>query len=92
MYPLKYAQRDSHCDYNKGILYNRGEACALHLPNASTFIFQGNMSKIALIEQSTNCYLVDKIMNAERDGAVAAIVYNNSTMSNRQLMVNAELI
>ncbi|GAN07602.1 hypothetical protein MAM1_0168c07102 [Mucor ambiguus] len=68
----------------QGILYNRGEACTLHLPNASSFIFQGNMSKIALIEQSINCYLVDKIMNAERDGAVAAIIFNNSTVSNRQ--------
>ncbi|KAK4511342.1 GrpE, mitochondrial [Mucor velutinosus] len=70
----------------QGILYNRGEACTLYSPNTSTFIFQNNMSRIALIEQSTNCYLVDKIMNAERDGAVAAIVFNNSTVSNEQPM------
>lgn len=75
----------------KGILYNRGEACALHLPNTSTLIFQNNMSRVALIEQSTNCYLIDKIMNAERDGAVAAIIFSNSTVSNRQPMVIFEL-
>lgn len=68
-------------------MYNRGEACALHLPNVSTFITQNNVSKIALIEQSFNCYLVDKIMNAERDGATAAIIFNNSTSPDQQTMV-----
>ncbi|KAL9547789.1 hypothetical protein MBANPS3_005992 [Mucor bainieri] len=76
----------AHSACMKGILYNRGDACALHLPNASTFIFQNDISKIALIEQSANCYLVDKIINSERDGAVAAIIFSNGTVSNRQPM------
>ncbi|CEP16643.1 hypothetical protein [Parasitella parasitica] len=36
--------------------------------------------------QSTNCYLADKIMNAERDGAVAAIVFDNGTSVNQEAM------
>ncbi|KAI8637600.1 hypothetical protein BD408DRAFT_47297 [Parasitella parasitica] len=97
--PVQYAQKefrnniflvDNSPEISKeglqGILYNRGEACALHFPNVSTFITDSNISKIALIEQSTNCYLIDKIVNAERDGAIAAIIFDNGTSSNQQSM------
>jgi hypothetical protein len=38
-----------------------------------------NISKIALIQQSENCFLADKLIYAEMEGAVAALVFNDGS-------------
>ncbi|RCI02433.1 hypothetical protein CU098_007636 [Rhizopus stolonifer] len=60
-----------------GVLYDKGDAClqTTAVPNLNTSY--ANMSKVALIQQSSACYLVDKIHHAEIDGALAVIVFHN---------------
>lgn len=45
------------------------------------FVKQHNFSKIALIRQSKNCFLTDKINFAQLDGAIAVIVFHNVSNS-----------
>ncbi|KAI9264382.1 hypothetical protein BDA99DRAFT_559648 [Phascolomyces articulosus] len=64
----------------QGILYDRGKSCEAHDPNALpspllTTLFP-NVSKIALIQRG-GCFFSQKLLNAQLDGASAAIIYNN---------------
>lgn len=39
-----------------------------------------NISRIALIRQSRDCYFIDKILNAQLDGAIGAIIFHNVSL------------
>jgi hypothetical protein len=43
-----------------------------------------NRSKIALIQQSENCFLADKLIHAEMEGAVAALVFSIGSSNQSQ--------
>ncbi|KAI9244878.1 hypothetical protein EDC94DRAFT_629150 [Helicostylum pulchrum] len=65
----------------QGVLYDLGEACmtdpnVIPVPN---FINHNNISKIALIQQTQNCFLADKLNFAQLDGASGVIIFNNGT-------------
>ncbi|KAI8077524.1 hypothetical protein BDF21DRAFT_421223 [Thamnidium elegans] len=65
----------------QGVLYDLGEACmtdpnVVPIPN---FIKHNNISKIALIQQTRNCFLADKLNFALLDGASGVIIFNNGT-------------
>ncbi|KAI8145991.1 hypothetical protein BJV82DRAFT_655498 [Fennellomyces sp. T-0311] len=65
----------------QGILYDRGQSCQLNDPNAlpsSVFSSFPNVSKVALIQRG-GCFFSQKLLNAQLDGASAAIVYDNIT-------------
>ncbi|GAA5801461.1 hypothetical protein HPULCUR_006907 [Helicostylum pulchrum] len=60
----------------QGVLYDLGEACmtdpnVIPVPN---FINHNNISKIALIQQTQNCFLADKLNFAQLDGASGGIM------------------
>ncbi|KAI9479554.1 hypothetical protein BDB00DRAFT_793197 [Zychaea mexicana] len=63
----------------QGILYDRGKSCEANdpdaLPSSSLAIFP-NVSKVALIQRG-GCFFSQKLLNAQLDGADAAIIYNN---------------
>ena len=64
----------------QGILYDRGRSCELQdlnaLPSLHLTTLFPNVSKVALIQRG-DCFFSQKILNAQLDGASAAIVYNN---------------
>lgn len=67
----------------QGVLYDAGEACgddAKSIPFPK-IVQQYNISRIALIQQSTRCFLVDKLLFVQNNGAIGAIVFRNSSSS-----------
>lgn len=62
-------------------MYDAGEACGdasktIPVPN---IVQQYNISKIALIQQSTRCFLADKLLYVQNNGAIGAIVFHNTS-------------
>lgn len=62
----------------QGVLYDRGNSCDDHPRDALPIRIQSNVPKIALIRRG-ECYFTQKLLNAQQDGASAAIVYDNAT-------------
>ncbi|CDH51653.1 predicted protein [Lichtheimia corymbifera JMRC:FSU:9682] len=62
----------------QGVLYDRGNSCDDHPQDALPIRIQSNVPKIALIKRG-ECYFTQKLLNAQKDGASAAIVYDNAT-------------
>lgn len=70
-----------------GVLYNRDDSCSpltvqqpIPLPFYDADPKSSKVPKIALIKkQGGNCTLVQKILNAEYEGAIGAIVYDTLT-------------
>ncbi|CEP13640.1 hypothetical protein [Parasitella parasitica] len=79
-------------DGTTGVLYNRGDSCAsgivqqpVPLPFYSIDAKSTKVPKIALItKQGGSCSLVEKIRNAENEGAIGVIVYDTLTNTNVQ--------
>lgn len=72
-----------------GILYNRDESCSpntidqpIPIPFYTVTAKQSKVPKIALIKkQGGNCTLVEKIRNAQLEGAIGAIVYDTKDIN-----------
>ncbi|KAI8366038.1 uncharacterized protein BYT42DRAFT_649034, partial [Radiomyces spectabilis] len=63
----------------RGILYDRDLSCTLHPPEALGQSYPG-LSKIALIKRG-QCTFASKILFAQQQGAIAAVVYDNNDAS-----------
>lgn len=66
----------------QGILYDRGLSCSVNasddaLPAPPNFY---NLPRIALIKRG-QCFFVQKLLYAQMDGAVGAIVYDNMSFA-----------
>jgi hypothetical protein len=66
-----------------GVLYNRDDSCLATIQQPIPYPFyaatpkQSQVPKIAFIrKQGGNCTLVEKILNAQNEGAIGAIVYD----------------
>ncbi|GAN00788.1 hypothetical protein MAM1_0002c00212 [Mucor ambiguus] len=78
-------------DGTTGVLYNRDDSCSpLTVQQSIPFPFYDadpkstQVPKIALIKkQGGNCTLIQKILNAEQEGAVGVIVYDTLTNATR---------
>ncbi|KAI8891072.1 hypothetical protein K501DRAFT_146543, partial [Backusella circina FSU 941] len=70
-----------------GILYNRDDSCTPHIIQNITPPFYtdnpkaANVPKIALIKKEGNCTLTTKILNAQKEGAIGVIIYNNQDIT-----------
>lgn len=79
-------------DGTTGVLYNRDDSCSpltvqqpIPLPFYSADAKSTKVSKIALIKkQGGTCSIVEKIRNAETEGAIGAIVYDTLTNTNAE--------
>lgn len=79
-------------DGTTGVLYNRGDSCSsstiqqpIPLPFYTADARSTKVPKIALIKkQGGTCSIVEKIRNAETEGAIGAIVYDTLINTNAE--------
>lgn len=66
------------------MLYDRGNSCSIKLPDLIPFHVPSSVPapvKVALIKRS-DCPFSQQLLNAQQDGAKAAIVYDNVSFEN----------
>lgn len=77
-------------DGTSGVLYNRDDSCSpnaidqlIPIPFYTATSKLSKVPKIALIKkQGGNCTLIEKIKNAQLEGAIGAIIYDTNEMTN----------
>jgi hypothetical protein len=82
----------AYFDGTTGVLYNRDDSCSsstiqqpIPLPFYSVDVKSTSVPKVALIKkQGGACSIVEKIRNAETEGAIGAIVYDNRMNTNAE--------
>ncbi|KAJ2964357.1 hypothetical protein NQZ79_g708 [Umbelopsis isabellina] len=69
----------------RGILYDRGLSCSAEVSDALPIPWQfHDLPKIALIKRG-QCFFSQKLLYAQMDGAIGAIVYDNMTFTDDPL-------
>ncbi|KAI8884823.1 hypothetical protein K501DRAFT_312353 [Backusella circina FSU 941] len=65
----------------RGILYDSGDSCNHKIKRTPlpSIIKKYNITKIALIKQTGNCFLAQKILNAQLEGASGVVIYHNAS-------------
>jgi hypothetical protein len=73
-----------------GILYNRDDACTSQVVQSIPYPFYtddpkaAKVPKIALIKIQGNCTITTKLLNAQADGAIGAIIYTDQDITDVQ--------